>query len=179
MVIVIKSYLRELLVAVRGTDAETFFVPFAARHRGRDTDAAKYPSRAEGRDRMKHRYEILALGLALLCGCSDSGVSGNSADAPAVTGASPVTDGWLGRWNGPEGTFVLLERADDGYRVTIQNLDGPRAFPGVVVGEQVQFERDGVAEVVRATDGAATGMKWLADKTNCLTVRYGEGYCRD
>jgi hypothetical protein len=128
---------------------------------------------------MRHHYEILALGLALLCGCSDSAVSGGSADAPAVAAASAVRDGWLGRWNGPEGTFLLLERANDGYRVTIQNLDGPRVFPAAVVGERIQFERDGVAEVVRATDGAATGMKWLADKTNCLTVRYGEGYCRD
>jgi len=127
---------------------------------------------------MKHRYEILALGLgfALLCSCGDPGASGSSAAAPA---ASAVTDGWLGRWNGPEGTFLLLERASEGYRVTIQNLDGPRVFPGVGVGEQIQFERDGVTELVHATDGAATGMKWLADKTSCLTVRYGEGYCRD
>jgi len=25
----------------------------------------------------------------------------------------------------------------------------------------------------------ASGMKWLSDKSNCLTIRYGEGYCRD
>ena len=30
-----------------------------------------------------------------------------------------------------------------------------------------------------ATDGDATGMKWLAGKARCLTVRVGEGYCRD
>jgi hypothetical protein len=121
----------------------------------------------------------LVLGIALLCSCSDPGASGSSTDAPVAAAAPAVTDEWLGRWNGPEGTFLLLERADGGYRVTIQNLDGPRAFPGAVVGEQLQFERDGVTELVRATDGAATGMKWLADKTNCLTVRNGEGYCRD
>jgi hypothetical protein len=32
--------------------------------------------------------------------------------------------------------------------------------------------------VLRATDGAGTGMKWLADKTDCLVVAPGEGFCR-
>jgi hypothetical protein len=27
--------------------------------------------------------------------------------------------------------------------------------------------------------GAETGMKWLRDKLNCLTIRPDEGYCRD
>jgi hypothetical protein len=90
-----------------------------------------------------------------------------------------VTDGWLGRWNGPEATFLLLESGNGDYRVTVQNLDGPRVFTGVAVGEQIRFERDGATEFIRATDGAATGMKWLADKRNCLTIRLGEGYCRD
>jgi len=49
----------------------------------------------------------------------------------------------------------------------------------VAHGDQLRFERDGTAEVLRATRGADTGMKWLADKSNCLTVRAGEGYCRD
>ena len=128
---------------------------------------------------MRHHYEIsaLALAFALLGGCSDPGTSRVSTDGAAAV-SSPVTEGWLGRWNGPEGTFLLLERATDGYAVTIQNLDGPRVFPALVVGEQIQFERDGITEVIRATDGAGTGMKWLVDKTNCLTIRSGEGYCR-
>jgi len=36
-----------------------------------------------------------------------------------------------------------------------------------------------VTESIRATDGEQTGMKWLREKANCLTVRSGEGYCRD
>ena len=125
---------------------------------------------------MRHGCEALAF--VLLAGCADPDASGGSPDdATAVTSA--ITDGWLGRWNGPEGTFLLLEGANDGYRITIQNLDGPRVFAATAAGEQIQFARDGVAEVVRATDGTATGMKWLADKTDCLTIRYGEGYCRD
>ncbi len=29
------------------------------------------------------------------------------------------------------------------------------------------------------TNGAETGMKWLSEKANCLTISPGEGYCRD
>jgi hypothetical protein len=64
------------------------------------------------------------------------------------------------------------------YTVTIQNLDGPRTFQGSASQGRVQFVRDGVAETIHASDGTATGMKWLADKSDCLTVRTGEGYCR-
>lgn len=124
---------------------------------------------------MRRRYQAAAcvLGLALVAGCSDP-------DAPVAPALEfIVTDGWLGRWNGPEGTFLLLEGGNGNYQVTVQNLDGPRVFAGVGVREQVRFERDGVTEFIRATDGAATGMKWLADKSTCLTIRFGEGYCRD
>jgi hypothetical protein len=107
-------------------------------------------------------------------------------DEPAVrrsdvaAGRTAATDAWLGRWNGPEGTFLLLEKAGgEGYSVTVQNLDGPRVFRGTAIGDRIEFDRDGVTKSVRPTDGAATGMKWLADKADCLTIRYGEGYCRD
>lgn len=121
--------------------------------------------------------------LAVLCllvasGCADRS-AGPEPDAGAAEGRTVATDAWLGRWNGPEGTFLLLEGTDGGYRVTVQNLDGPRAFRGIAVGDRIEFDRDGVTETVTPTDGAATGMKWLADKSNCLTIRYGEGYCRD
>jgi hypothetical protein len=94
-------------------------------------------------------------------------------------GSAPLTDAWLGRWNGPEGTFLLLEGGKGSYQVTVQNLDGPRVFEGAAVGDRIQFERDGVTETLTATNGVDTGMKWLTDKMDCLTIRSGEGYCRD
>jgi predicted small lipoprotein YifL len=100
-----------------------------------------------------------------------------AASTPEV--AKPATDLWLGQWNGPEGTFLMLAGGGGQYEVTIRNLDGPRTFAGTTVGDGIEFQRDGVKESVRATDGAETGMKWLAGKKNCLTVRAGEGYCRD
>ena len=34
-------------------------------------------------------------------------------------------------------------------------------------------------ETIIATSGKGTGMKWLADKHDCLVIKPGEGYCRD
>lgn len=105
----------------------------------------------------------------LLAGCT---TSSSEQDAK-------VTEQWLGRWNGPEGTYLDISGTPADYRLTIANLDGPRRFVGRAQGSKIVFVRDGVVESVSATDGEATGMKWLLDKQNCLTVRSGEGYCRD
>ena len=116
-----------------------------------------------------------------LTGCEDRR-SGSAqviaASAPGKTAAS-AADKWLGKWGGPEGTFLQLAGGNGKYEVTIQNLDGPRTFQGNAVGDQIEFERNGMKESLRATNGAETGMKWLSEKSNCLTVRAGEGYCRD
>ncbi len=87
---------------------------------------------------------------------------------------------WLGQWNGPEGTYLrLVARPGSGYDVIIRNLDGERSFSSVDSADHLSFERDGQRETITATDGDATGMKWLAGKSRCLTIRPGEGYCRD
>ena len=111
------------------------------------------------------------LSLFALIGCAERD------PAPATDNA--VTDKWLGQWNGPEGTFLRLEGGNGKYVITIQDLDGPKTYEGTSAGEQVQFVRNGATETIRATNGAETGMKWLSDKANCLTIRPGEGYCRD
>lgn len=101
-----------------------------------------------------------------------------STTAPATT-AVPPADAWLGEWKGVEGTFLRLERKGPGYAVTIANLDGPRTFDAAAAGDVVTFARDGRTETIRATDGAGTGMKWLADRKDCLVVTAGsEGFCR-
>ena len=92
--------------------------------------------------------------------------------------AAAPTDKWLGTWTGPEGTALTLSGGNGKYRVTIRNLDGPRTFDGLANGNEIDFTRDGKRESIHATNGKETGMKWLADKTDCLTVHPGEGYCR-
>ena len=100
----------------------------------------------------------------------------------ALTACNPGdgvdTAQWLGRWQGVEGTYLELAKTGDGYTVTIADLDGPRSFPAAVDESGVSFTRDGVDETIRAGTGADTGMKWLADRENCLVVKSGEGYCR-
>ncbi len=86
---------------------------------------------------------------------------------------------WAGRWVGPEGTYLEIASVDAQYTVTIRNLDAARTFPAAPTADGLSFERDGVRESIRASDGAGTGMKWLATKSTCLVVRAGEGYCRD
>jgi hypothetical protein len=121
----------------------------------------------------------LALTLALM-GCAERAAdSGQASTANADPAATDVRfDAWLGQWEGVEGTSLRLAGGAGSYAVTITNLDGPRSFQGSAVGEGIAFERDGIKEVIRATNGVGTGMKWLTEKTNCLAVRIGEGWCR-
>jgi pimeloyl-ACP methyl ester carboxylesterase len=106
-------------------------------------------------------------------------VAAPAAPAPAAAPA-PVAwfDDWLGRWTGPEGTYLDLTRRGAGYAVTIQSLDGSATYEGRAVQDHIEFRRAGRTESIRATNGADTGMKWLLDKARCLTIRKGEGYCR-
>ncbi len=47
------------------------------------------------------------------------------------------------------------------------------------MGDQIEFDRDGVTGIPARDRRRGTGMKWLSDKADCLTIRYGEGFCRD
>ena len=98
---------------------------------------------------------------------------------PVHAPAGAWFDEWVGDWTGPEGTFLKLAKAGDGYSVTIRSLDGTTAYDGRVVRDHIEFRRGGRTESLRATGGQDTGMKWLLDKQRCLTVRAGEAYCRD
>ena len=111
---------------------------------------------------------VAVVGVFLLAGC-DQRSGTTAADWSA----------WQGRWTGPEGTFLEIRKDQDRYSVTIQDLDGPSTFNGAAVADGIQFVRDGKTELLHATDGPGTGMKWLQDKEDCLTVRPGEGFCRD
>ncbi|SFR98246.1 hypothetical protein [Sphingomonas jatrophae] len=104
--------------------------------------------------------------------------------APADGTAQPLpTDAWIGRWTGPEGLFVDIAQGGERgrYRLTIKgDLDSKGdAVTGVAEDGTIRFERNGVAETLRAGEGAATGLKWLEGKKHCLVVKPGEGFCRD
>jgi hypothetical protein len=112
------------------------------------------------------------------CNRSDQQVESATKERSIAGSMSNVTNAWLGRWTGPEGTFLEISADGSDYLITIQNLDGARKFAGKRAGEEIRFERDGINESIKAGSGAQTGMKWLQDKSNCLVVKAGEGYCR-
>lgn len=98
--------------------------------------------------------------------------------APAPVAAA--TDAWIGQWPGVEGTFLKVEAgaAAGTYTLTQGTLDGVNTYQGAADGTVIAFERNGIRETVRAGSGADTGLKWLAEKTDCLVIKDGEGYCR-
>ncbi|MBT9447117.1 MAG: hypothetical protein IV086_15555 [Hyphomonadaceae bacterium] len=109
-----------------------------------------------------------------------------SEDAAAIALAAgkepaPATDAWLGDWTGVEGTMLKIDvGAGPGvYAITETTLDGPVSFAGTADGDVIRFERAGAPETIRAGDGAATGLKYLDGKTDCLVIKDGEGFCRD
>ena len=110
---------------------------------------------------------------------SASASASASAVAVAVAPAPGVVQQWMGTWIGQEGmVLTLTARQDTKVDVLIVDLDGERRFEGVAGLDHIQFERDGIQERIKATNGEATGMKWLADESNCLTIKEGEGFCR-
>jgi hypothetical protein len=126
---------------------------------------------------------LLLASIAVLVGCGKKESSAKpdpSVHSESAPPASSALDAWQGTWNGPEGTYLkLTAKPGSGYEIVIKDLDGERLFEGVGSADQILFTRDGQQERIRATDGAGTGMKWLADKSECLTVKPGEGYCRE
>ena len=146
------------------------------------------------------RVAALTIGLALAAcarpapdkSAANSATSAGSVDtstsAPVPTPASsqgvPREDAWIGHWIGVEGMVLDVAAADapGRYRLTMQwDLDHHGTFAGTATSGTepgIAFERDGARETLGATDGAATGLKYLADKQDCLTVKTGEGYCR-
>ena len=103
------------------------------------------------------------------------------ATPPAPTDTAKDEATYLGRWTGVEGMYLVVA-AKPGGGVTLDmqwDLDHKGTFDGSVTAEGLRFMREGVAETAVHTDGDATGLKHLAGKKDCLTVKTGEGYCRD
>ncbi|MFS2111717.1 hypothetical protein ACCC88_18650 [Sphingomonas sp. Sphisp140] len=99
-----------------------------------------------------------------------------------VSGKPVDRDDWVGRWKGVEGTYLVVAKgAEPGtYKLEMQyTLDDKGSFEGKGTREGISFKRPDGAQTLRASDGDATGLKYLAGKKDCLTVHTGEGYCRD
>ncbi len=83
----------------------------------------------------------------------------------------------VGRWTGVEGMFldVAAGSAPGRYRLTMQyDLDHRQTTEATIEGDTLVFTRDGHRLTLRPTEGAATGLKYLAAKNRCLTEQAGE-----
>jgi len=100
---------------------------------------------------------------------------------PAPTDTAKLEADYLGRWTGVEGMYlVVASKPGGGVTLDMQwDLDNKGMFDGSVTAEGLRFMRNGVAESAVHTNGDATGLKNLAGKQDCLTVKPGEGYCKD
>lgn len=127
---------------------------------------------------------------------TDAPATADREAAPAEAGANPIPTpaptsppadtahteaDYLGRWTGVEGMYlVVASKPGGGVTLEMQwDLDHRGTFDGSVSAEGLRFMRDGIAESAVHTTGDATGLKYLAGKQDCLTVKAGEGYCRD
>ena len=134
--------------------------------------------------------------LLVLAGCSGGGDGAPQnttvgEPGPARTLAplppAPEVARYFGRWTGVEGMYLVVsERPGGGMSLEMQSdLDHKGTYQAEFAdrhhsgGPAIVFVREGRTEALRPTDGAATGLKYLAGKTDCLTVKSGEGYCRD
>ena len=108
-------------------------------------------------------------------------ITAAEAASQAVAEAMTSVDatGYVGKWTGPEGTALTITPVGSQYEVIITNLDGPRTFTGSLEGDGIHITRDATPLVIHKGDGQATGMKWLADKKDCLVVAANEGFCKD
>ena len=122
--------------------------------------------------------------LILLGACSpkpdaDAVAASQASESAAMSITSVDATGYVGKWTGPEGTAMTITPAGSQYEVVITNLDGPRTFTGTLEGNGIHITRDATPLVIHKGDGQATGMKWLADKHDCLVVAANEGFCKD
>ncbi|KAA0691347.1 hypothetical protein DT594_17375 [Halopseudomonas laoshanensis] len=127
--------------------------------------------------------------LLLISGCTDDSHT-QETQTPAVTEPSQsdyqTTDQWVGKWIGVEGLVLdISENQAVGpghYLLEMRyglDADQSGTFEGQATEQGISFSREGDTYLLRAGNGEDTGMKWLAEKQDCLIVQSGEGYCRD
>jgi len=99
--------------------------------------------------------------------------------SPAANDAKKAADSLVGKWTGPEGTYLNVTKNGDKFKVEIKDLDSAKTYDGTARNDMIEFVRNGKTETVKASTGAETGMKGFEKETNCVVVTKGsEGFCR-
>lgn len=116
-------------------------------------------------------------------GSNAAGTITSSSNGASDTAAPTNRDGWIGRWIGVEGLNLTVSKGKSAghYSLKMQygtDEDMSGTFDGVGTAEGIAFMRPDGDQVLRASTGDETGLKYLSGKTDCLKVKDGEGYCR-
>lgn len=123
--------------------------------------------------------KVAAVSMAILATtagmASESGTprrAGPKAGGGMTVIADVPTNGWLGKWRGPDGRTLSIA-ADGGaysgrYHVTLVAGGKARHFTGLAYLDTIVFDRDGRKESIRS----------VAGKTPCLAIGPRERYCR-
>jgi hypothetical protein len=102
-----------------------------------------------------------------------------SPSASPAAADKKTSDSLIGRWTGPEGTYLDVSKNGDKYKVEIKDLDSAKTYDGTAKDGTIEFLRNGKTETVKTATGAETGMKGFEKETNCVVVTKGsEGFCR-
>jgi len=139
---------------------------------------------------------MAAIGAACTPATDNKPAASTPAATPAVTSspaASPVAspgaspgavdnkkaNALVGKWTGPEGTYLDVSKNGDKFKVELKNLDGSKTYDGTAKDGVIEFVRNGKTETVKTATGVETGMKGFEKETNCVVVTKGsEGFCR-
>jgi hypothetical protein len=135
------------------------------------------------------KFLFVLSALALLTACDQASKQAPKPAPPSVQATlvpeTPPTDKWVGKWISVEGLHLTIAKDDSvgrgHYLLTMQyglDADDSGTFKGEAAEDGIAFTRPDGPQLLRAGDGEATGLKWLADKKDCLIVATGEGYCR-
>ena len=89
-------------------------------------------------------------------------VAEGAADLKREVSGKPVAhDGWVGRWKGVEGTYLVVAKGKDAgaYKLEMQyTLDVKGSFEGRGTRDGIAFERPDGKQEMRASDGDATSV---------------------
>lgn len=110
-------------------------------------------------------------------------------NVPQVTSPAPVIrknggDDYIGRWEGLDGRFMLIEKKADAepapYAVTMRyDLDqAEQRFPAEIEGTSIFVQRNGSRYEFAPSDGRASSDTRLHERKDCLSTSRGETYCR-
>lgn len=107
--------------------------------------------------------------------------SAEMSERAAAPGTSHRFADWAGEWIGVEGmVLTITPDAPDTYKMTIvPDLETEATVTGRDAADGIAYDWEGEIKTLRAGDGAATGLKWLEGKKNCLVIEEGVGFCRD